>query len=434
MKKLFILLLVAITINVNAQDAEKTITLIVSGQGKTQDEAKQNAFRSAIEQAFGAFISSKTEILNDDLVKDEIVSISNGNIQKYEVISEVQISNGDYAISLKATVSVTKLTSFVVSKGFEVEFQGTLFGVNLRLQKLNEESELISILHLCETSNEILLNSLDYTIEIADPIKAQSTRSFSPQENEYQVLLTIKMTTNSNFDKFANYFEKTIKSISMPQIEVDNYLSLKKNIYKLTINQGTVLYLRNVKSAVALQNLFLKSNQYLHNFTVISNIDTSSVKICCYNFQDNRGTQNFYYDYDLPEFWHLNSGQKSFNSAGSLNENPGFPDFIFNSFGKQTSSWSVYAAYLKSLELNSVLFGPENYYSSDFNFYSQKGLLKVNSFDQYYSYPNSWYLLNHDNSSIGNISLMRNIYYCKFLAIYKEEELASITNFKVIKN
>ena len=213
MKKLFILLLVAITINVNAQDAEKTITLIVSGQGKTQDEAKQNAFRSAIEQAFGAFISSKTEILNDDLVKDEIVSISNGNIQKYEVISEVQISNGDYAISLKATVSVTKLTSFVVSKGFEVEFQGTLFGVNLRLQKLNEESELISILHLCETSNEILLNSLDYTIEIADPIKAQSTRSFSPQENEYQVLLTIKMTTNSNFDKFANYFEKTIKSI-----------------------------------------------------------------------------------------------------------------------------------------------------------------------------------------------------------------------------
>ena len=100
-----------------AQDADKTITLVVSGQGKTQDEAKQNALRSAIEQAFGTFISSKTEILNDNLVKDEIVSVANGNIQKFEVISEVQIPNGDYVTSLKATVSVTKLISFVEKKG-----------------------------------------------------------------------------------------------------------------------------------------------------------------------------------------------------------------------------------------------------------------------------------------------------------------------------
>jgi hypothetical protein len=48
-----------------AQDADKTVTIIVSGSGKTQDDAKQNALRSAIEQAFGTFISAKTEILND---------------------------------------------------------------------------------------------------------------------------------------------------------------------------------------------------------------------------------------------------------------------------------------------------------------------------------------------------------------------------------
>ena len=101
-----------------AQDADKTVTLVVSGQGKTQDEAKQNALRSAIEQAFGTFISSKTEILNDNLVKDEIISVANGNIQKYEVISEVQIENKDYATTLKATVSVDKLVTFIENKGY----------------------------------------------------------------------------------------------------------------------------------------------------------------------------------------------------------------------------------------------------------------------------------------------------------------------------
>ena len=73
--------------------SNKTTTLVVTGQGKTKDEAQQNALRSAIEQAFGTFISSKTELLNDELVSDEIVSLSNGNIQKFEILSELQIPN-----------------------------------------------------------------------------------------------------------------------------------------------------------------------------------------------------------------------------------------------------------------------------------------------------------------------------------------------------
>jgi hypothetical protein len=76
MKKLLLLLTFVFTISAYAQ-VDKTVTLVVSGQGKTQDEARQVALRSAIEQAFGAFISSKTEILNDNLVKDEIVSVAN---------------------------------------------------------------------------------------------------------------------------------------------------------------------------------------------------------------------------------------------------------------------------------------------------------------------------------------------------------------------
>ena len=60
------------SISVFAED-DKTVTITLSGRGNTQNEAQQNALRSAIEQAFGTFISTKTEILNDALVKDEVV-------------------------------------------------------------------------------------------------------------------------------------------------------------------------------------------------------------------------------------------------------------------------------------------------------------------------------------------------------------------------
>ena len=79
--------------NYNETSDEKEITLIVSGDGVNKEKATMTALRSAIEQAFGAFVSSNTKLLNDDLVKDEIVTISSGNIKKYEYLSELNVEN-----------------------------------------------------------------------------------------------------------------------------------------------------------------------------------------------------------------------------------------------------------------------------------------------------------------------------------------------------
>ncbi len=71
MKKSLLLIALFFSLIINAQE-DKSVILTVTGTGKTIEEAKNNALRSAIEQAFGAFISSKTEILNDNLVKEKL--------------------------------------------------------------------------------------------------------------------------------------------------------------------------------------------------------------------------------------------------------------------------------------------------------------------------------------------------------------------------
>ena len=65
------------TINKSSEteDDAKTVTLTEEGQGKSKDEAKYSALRNILEKAFGAFISSNTTLLNDNLIKDEIVSL-----------------------------------------------------------------------------------------------------------------------------------------------------------------------------------------------------------------------------------------------------------------------------------------------------------------------------------------------------------------------
>jgi hypothetical protein len=263
--KLFLFAAIVISFNAYSQE-NKTVTLVVSGQGSTKDEAKQNALRSAIEQAFGTFISSKTEILNDDLVKDEIVSVANGNIQKFEIISEVQIPDGNYATTLNATVSVSKLISFVESKGGTVEFKGGLFATNILMQELYEKNERNAVNNLIFTLEELSKNSFDHSISPQEPVNYMET---------WNIPITIDVIPNPNFINLSIIFEKTIKNISLSVEEATNYSRLNKPIYPITIltlNSERTFYLRNKNSYDQVFDFIISFNKLITDFSVSNGV------------------------------------------------------------------------------------------------------------------------------------------------------------------
>lgn len=87
--------------------AQKEVSLVVSADGATKSQAIDNALRSAIEQTYGTFVSANTQILNDELVKDEIATVSSGNIQKYKEVAAVTLPNGNTSVTLSVTVSLS---------------------------------------------------------------------------------------------------------------------------------------------------------------------------------------------------------------------------------------------------------------------------------------------------------------------------------------
>ena len=274
MKKLILILLLACNIHANAQD-DKTVTLVVSGQGKTQDEAKQNALRSAIEQAFGTFISSKTEILNDNLVKDEIVSVSNGNIKKFEIISEVQIPNGVYATSLKATVSVSKLTSFVESKGFSVELKGGLFAFNIEQQKLMEQNEHKCIENFIKSYGSITKNCLEYKI-------LKNGEFTNSGGDNWKIPLIVEAYFNENIKIIKDNLFLLLKSLSLSTEMALDYQKLKVNIYPVCISiskdNQDYFVLRSIKSNELL-TVFLKNLFQLNNFCIYTDQNPNCIYI-----------------------------------------------------------------------------------------------------------------------------------------------------------
>ena len=87
MKKLFLIVsLIFVGMSISAQSVDD-VTLVVSGDGTTKEEATHVALRSAVEQAYGVFVSANTEIMNDELVKDEIATVTSGNVKSYKELN-----------------------------------------------------------------------------------------------------------------------------------------------------------------------------------------------------------------------------------------------------------------------------------------------------------------------------------------------------------
>ena len=248
----------------------KDVTITSSGRGKTQENAKQAALRSAIEQAFGAFISSKTEMFNDQIVADQMSSVSSGNIKSYELLNESQLPDSSWGVTIKAVVSVDKLTSFVEAKGVAIEIKGGMFVLNIKQQLLNEEGEIKAVNDMVGLLHEPMQTSFDYIIKSSEP------KSLDAESKNWEIPLEVKATANKNIDFCANYCLKTLGAISLSSDEVTSYQSLNKAVFPIVVNYNGVaktFYLRKESSLNALKMFISFWEYYARSFIVQSGVD-----------------------------------------------------------------------------------------------------------------------------------------------------------------
>jgi len=121
--------------------------LQVSGQGATFEEAKLNAFRTAIEIVAGSVVTTERESVNYKLVKDEILVYSAGYVTDYKIINTFKSGN-QIQIIVDVQVSSSKLSDRILGLGKEVknfeankhsnQYQTYLYGKNNGDRLLNQ--------------------------------------------------------------------------------------------------------------------------------------------------------------------------------------------------------------------------------------------------------------------------------------------------------
>lgn len=193
------------------------VTLTVIGTGVNEEQATLQALRSAIEQSFGTFVSANTTILNDRLVQDEIVSVSNGNVKEYQKLAVATLSNGQVSVSAKVTVSVNKLIAYAKSKGSRAEFAGQTYAANAKLMRLKAQSVSQAYKLMAQQLESIAKDMFDAEIEITGSPQRCNAEHIG---DVYYFDCNVNLKSNIASTNFYNLYNKTLSELTLAKDEI----------------------------------------------------------------------------------------------------------------------------------------------------------------------------------------------------------------------
>jgi uncharacterized protein (TIGR02145 family) len=244
-------------------------SIIMSGRGLTVEDAKQVALLNCIQKAYGVFISSRTDIFNNEMISEQITSVSSGNITSFDILDDSELPDGSWVVTLRATVSIDKLASFVEEKGYKVDFKGGLFAVNIKQQLLNEQSETDAVASMVGLLHEVMQTAFDFEINSENPILVSSEKEI------WGIPLKVIVTSNKNMDFCADYFLKTIAAVSLSSEEAQSYITLNKPIFQINFKAKGTEYtftFRKTASVKILGDFFENWDYFMSLFEISAEI------------------------------------------------------------------------------------------------------------------------------------------------------------------
>ena len=234
MRRVFLFIFsIFVSIVGRAQDIDE-VTLVANGMASTKEEATHIALRSAIEQAFGVFVSANTSIVNDELVKDEIATVASGNVKSYTELESVILPNNMCMVTLQAVVSTQKLVAYAKSKGSSCEFAGATLMANRKLMLLNKTNTAKAFENMIFQLEELAPFIFDYKLNVGEP-------SLNTKNSYYIFPITLTTISNENTERFVNLLSSTLSAVAISDVEaIDAERILGEKMFKMDLNKTRI--------------------------------------------------------------------------------------------------------------------------------------------------------------------------------------------------
>ncbi|MGH9550251.1 MAG: hypothetical protein ACRD3W_12795, partial [Terriglobales bacterium] len=88
------------------------ITVVVTGDGASIDEAKTDAIRQALQQSMRQLVIAERTIRGNSILRDKVMSTMNGYIDRFQQRDLKKIGSG-YSVTAEITVSASRIENFL---------------------------------------------------------------------------------------------------------------------------------------------------------------------------------------------------------------------------------------------------------------------------------------------------------------------------------
>lgn len=113
-------------------NASQNSYITVTGSGKSFEEAKENAFRKAIEFKVGVTVLSDLEVKNYKVAKENIFLYSAGYVDDYKILTQENTNTG-VIVMMNVSVSESKLKNRIIAEPkTSIEFDGSKHAVQFK--------------------------------------------------------------------------------------------------------------------------------------------------------------------------------------------------------------------------------------------------------------------------------------------------------------
>jgi hypothetical protein len=192
------------------------VNVVAFGDGKSKEDALNAALRHCIEKTFGVFVTTNTQVVNDELIKEDIATIASGNIVSYEVINELQ--NGQlFSVSVSAIVSPENIVKSYKNKGYSFEINGNVYAQNIQKEKFYKEQEPKIVTDLLRKYVSYPIFDT-FEIKIGEPYFCKGSYDYREGLHENRGCIEIDAS-----QKFKN---KLFPEESFPEVQSFGYLGM----------------------------------------------------------------------------------------------------------------------------------------------------------------------------------------------------------------
>ena len=181
-----------------AEVAESLREIEVEGSGSNTEEALRDASRAAVRQRSGALLAAVTEVENDQLVRDSVLTVSEGYLYSYDIVSPWNATTRK--IRIRAQVSERELPRIPGGAFFDPSAKAA------RDSSIQDRRQLAigALQHVLDSFDERLLK-----LEVTPNAKTPATQRI-------EATVTVSFDTRE-FDQLRRALDKILRQTSLQQ-------------------------------------------------------------------------------------------------------------------------------------------------------------------------------------------------------------------------